>query len=126
MNLIYEEILERSKSPFNFGELENPDIHFHDSNPLCGDEVELFVKVTENKIQEIKFKGVGCTISKASTDLLLDMIRGKTLEEAQELKNEEVITLLKIKLSPMRIKCALLGLVALKKGIKEYTNGISH
>ena len=124
MESIYEEILERSKSPTNFGELKNPDLHIEDINPLCGDKIEIFAKIENSKIKEIKFKGAGCAINKASTDILLDTLKEKNIKEIKNITNEDFLDLLGIKVSPMRLKCALLGLVAIKKGISDLENDI--
>ena len=116
----YQELIERSRTPDNLGELTNPDIHVEDINPLCGDKVEIFVNIKNNVIDEIKFKGSGCSISKVSTDLLLDKIKGKSINDVKNLKNEDILNLLGIDISAMRLKCALLSLVAIKKGINNY------
>lgn len=122
MDIVYEELLERSKNPTNLGSMSNPDIHIKDSNPLCGDKIEIFVKLENNKIKDIKFKGIGCTINKASTDILLDNLKEKNVNEIKTMKNEELLNLIGFTPSPMRLKCALLGLIALKKGIKGIEN----
>ena len=118
----YEEILYRYKNPNNFGRIENPDAHFKDSNPLCGDEVEVFLRIENNTIEDMKFIGAGCSISKASTDILADYLIGKEVEEVLEISNNEVLNLININISPMRLKCALLGLVTVKKSIEEWKN----
>lgn len=124
MEQAYEEILDRYKDPQNQGTIDNPDISIKDSNPLCGDEIEIHAKLDDHIIQDIKFTSIGCAISKASLDMLLDYVINKNVNEVLEISNEEMLGLLGISVSPMRLKCALLGLVALKKGIKEFKNDI--
>lgn len=122
MNEIYmEEILEHYKHPLNKGRIENPDIHYHDSNPLCGDEIDIFIKVNkEKRIQDIKTECRGCAISQAATSMLSEELKGKSIEEVRNLDKQVVFDLLRIPLSIMRVKCALLSLVTVKKGIYKY------
>ena len=73
---IYTEmIIEYSKHLSNFGEIENPDISRHDSNPLCGDSIDLQMKIHDNKVSDVKFKGKGCSICMACTSVLTEMIK---------------------------------------------------
>jgi nitrogen fixation NifU-like protein len=122
---IYTEmIIEYSRNPSNFGKIENPHIHRHDSNPLCGDSIDLYVNIDGNKITEVKFDGKGCAICMACTSVLTEMIKGKNLEEVKNFKKDDLLSELGlghlIKTSPVRIKCALLSLKALKYGIYSY------
>ena len=123
MNLAYDEIIERSKEPLFEGVLEDPDIITKDSNPLCGDEIEVFIQMQDNKISNIKFKSRGCSISKVSMDMIAENLIGKTTEEVLQTGNEAILNVIGIKLSAMRVKCALLGLVAIKKGMEKWRNG---
>ncbi|MEK6934717.1 MAG: iron-sulfur cluster assembly scaffold protein [Nanoarchaeota archaeon] len=120
MELLFEELMEHYKEPRNFGSLENFDIKQFDSNPLCGDEVEITCKIDKDKIKEIKFTGEGCAISKSAASILTEYVRGKNLKEVIELSNERFLNLYGFKPSPMRIKCALLALITLKKGVVKY------
>ena len=116
-----EQILDHYKNPRNFGKLDSFDIHYFDTNPLCGDEIEFFVKLdNEGKISEIRFNSKGCAISKAAASLLTLKLKEKRLEEARIMQNEDVFSMLGIEISPMRVKCALLGLKTLQKGIYKY------
>ena len=122
---IYTEmIIEYSRNPSNFGKIENPQIHRHDSNPLCGDSIDLYVNVYGTKITEVKFDGKGCAICMACTSVLTEMIQNKTLDEVKNFQKDELLAELGlehlIKTSPVRIKCALLSLKALKYGIYSY------
>ena|SRR3989338_1162324 len=122
-NEIYQEfILELYKNPINFGKLENFDFNASSLNPLCGDKVELFIKLDgEGKVGEVKFTGTGCAISQASACLLTEEIKGKTLEELEKMQKDDIMKIIKIDLSknPSRLKCALLSLEVLKKAIKS-------
>ena len=122
--LYRELILEHYRHPKNYGELESPDFKAKDSNPLCGDEIEIQVKMGEGRIvKDVKFNGKGCAISKASASLLTELIKGKDIDEIKEMRNEEILRLLGIdtlQLNPARMQCALLPLRVLKTGIRTY------
>lgn len=118
MDDFYRElIIERYKSPLYRGHLEPHDIRFEDENPLCGDHIEVTLRVdAEGRIADARFDGHGCAISQASADLLMESVIGKTLEEVKQLTRQDVLDLLGIELGPVRLKCALLPLKALKAG----------
>jgi nitrogen fixation NifU-like protein len=113
-----EEILEHYTHPHNYGTLEEPDISHEEHNPLCGDRVRFDIELDGDgrTVQEVRFSGVGCAISKASASMLTDLIAGKTLEEIKELTKEDVMDELGIDLGPVRLKCALLPLKVVKVG----------
>jgi nitrogen fixation protein NifU and related proteins len=121
---IYRElILDYYRNPRNYGKLEPHDIDFRDSNPLCGDEIEIQVKVSPDKksIEEIRFSGKGCAISQASASMLTELAKGKPLEWVKELSKEDILKLLGTSdLGPARIKCALLSMKVLKSGVYRY------
>ena len=118
---IYQDfILELYKNPINFGLLEGANKTAKSFNPLCGDKIELFLKVNkEGIIEEAKFIGSGCAISQASACLLTEEIKGKKLEEIEKFNKDDIIRIIKIDLSknPSRLKCALMSLEALKKAL---------
>lgn len=121
MDLYAEIILDHFKHPRHEGFLEKPDIHVQDNNPLCGDKVTVDLRIdATGKIIDIGFIGEGCAISKASTSILTDEIIGKSLDEIENMPNEKIYELIGIEVSPARVKCALLGLSTIKKGIKIY------
>lgn len=116
-----ENILDHYRNPRNYGELEDPDIHYGDSNPSCGDDIEMFVILNENEeVEDVKFSGQGCAISQASASMLTDEVMGMTLEDVKALDRDDVKEMLGIELSPMRVKCAVLGLKVLEGGIVTY------
>jgi nitrogen fixation NifU-like protein len=118
-DLYREQLIDLYKNPSNSGSLKNADIHYRDSNPLCGDEIEIFATLNNGKIAEIKFIGKGCVISQAAASLLTDFAKGKPLKEITAMRREGMLELLGIEVSTTRIKCAMLALYALKKGIIE-------
>jgi nitrogen fixation protein NifU and related proteins len=113
--LYRDQILDHYKRPHNFGRLGDFDLEFEDSNPFCGDEQHVFIKLDEDdKVAEISFEGQGCAISTAATSLLTDELVGMSREELIALPKEYVLELLGIDISATRLKCALLGLKVVK------------
>lgn len=116
MDLYSEIILDHYKNPRNFGELDSPTARVMEYNPLCGDKIQVDLKVgEEGKVEEMAFSGAGCAISQAATSMLTEELVGKTPKEIKEMPSEAMYELLKVPISPGRVKCALLGLVAAKK-----------
>jgi nitrogen fixation NifU-like protein len=116
MDQLYrEQILDHYKRPQNFGRLEQFDLEFEDSNPFCGDEQHVWIKLDdEGRVTEVSFEGKGCAISTAATSMLTDELEGKTREELLRLPKDFVLDLLGIEISATRMKCALLGLKVVK------------
>src|SRR3989338_7272535 len=117
-----ENILDHYKNPHNHGEIKNPDIKFTENNPLCGDVITINIKLSDSKVEDAKFRGVGCAISQAAASMLTDKIKGKTLKEAKNLQRGDIVNMLGIDIGVVRTKCATLGLVAIKNGINEFEN----
>ena len=118
---IYKDIiLDYYRHPRNFGELPDPDVRAKDSNPLCGDVIEMELKIRDGRIDDLRFKGRGCAISQASASMLTELARGKTLEEVKSMGKDDVLNMLGIDPGPTRIKCALLGLKVIKLAAYGY------
>lgn len=119
MDDLYREIIiERYKSPLYRGNLDPHDISYVDENPLCGDHIQIDLRLNDKGIvTEAAFSGHGCAISQASSDLLLEHVIGKSLDEIKSLGKQDVLDLLGIELGPVRLKCALLPLKVLKAGV---------
>ena len=118
---IYRDIiLDYYRHPRNFGDLPNPDVRAKDSNPLCGDIIEMQLKIGNGRVEDIRFKGKGCAISQASASMLTEVAKGKTLDEIKALGKSDVLNLLGINPGPTRIKCALLGLKVIKLAVYGY------
>ena len=132
-------ILERYKNPRNKVQMEEPDIEYDEFNPVCGDQVVLQLKLDDGRIRDASFHGEGCSISQSSASIMTDLLKGKTLEEAEGLSEtfrrmmqgqapstQELGELGKLEVFqgvrkfPVRIKCALLGWTALEEGIEEF------
>ena len=118
---IYKDIiLDYYRHPRNFGDLPDPDVRAKDSNPLCGDLIEMQLRIRNGKIDDLRFKGRGCAISQASASMLTELAKGKTLDEIKALGKEDVLNMLGIDPGPTRIKCALLSLKVIKLGVYGY------
>jgi nitrogen fixation NifU-like protein len=115
-DLYREVILDHYKNPRGHGVIEDPDAEAEGLNPLCGDEVSIYVQFAEDgeTIDDVKFSGRGCAISQASTSMLMEMVKGRSAKEIAELPKEELLEEVGIPLTPLRLKCALLGLGVLK------------
>lgn len=113
----YEFILDHYKNPRNYGTIEGADASFEEGIPSCGDKVRIDLKLRDGVIEDMKFSGAGCAISQASVSILTESARGKTVEEIMSLKDEEVLSALGMPISPVRFKCALLGVKVLKKAL---------
>ncbi len=115
MDDVYREyILEHYKHPHNWGELDAADMEFEDSNPLCGDELKVQLKVVDGKVADVAFSGHGCAISQASASMASDEVIGMPVDELVRLDKDFVLELLGIDISATRMKCALLSLKVLK------------
>jgi nitrogen fixation NifU-like protein len=114
--LYREVILDHYKNPRGYGALEDADARAEGQNPLCGDEVTVSVKFADDgeTIADIGFEGRGCAISQAATSMLTELVRGRTATEVATLPKEELLDEIGIPLTPIRLKCAILGLGVLK------------
>jgi nitrogen fixation protein NifU and related proteins len=118
-DMYQEVILQHYRAPKNFGPLEGANRVGEESNPLCGDHITMRLRVDSGsqKIDQVKFEGDGCAISVASTSMLTEKVQGLTLEQANQLSRDDVLQLLGIPLSPVRVKCALTGFMALGRAL---------
>lgn len=113
-----EQILDHYKRPRNKGVLEGASHHAKDSNPLCGDEITLYLRVDgSDRIAEVRFSGQGCAISQASASMLTEALKGGTVDGAKALGRDDIMKRLGIPLSAVRMKCALLSLHVLRRAL---------
>ena len=114
-DLYRENILEHYKRPHHWGELDEPDLEFFDTNPLCGDELKVQIKVDDDgKVADVAFSGHGCAISQAAASMTSDELIGMEVDKLLELDRDFVLELLGIDISATRLKCALLSLKVIK------------
>ena len=137
LNELYQEIiLDHYRQPRGRGELEPPKITQEGFNPSCGDEIILDLRVQDERIQAVRFRGRGCSISQASATMLTEAVQGKTLEEAHALiqrvlalvKGEtegdvetlgDIAALAGVRHFPVRVKCATLAWHTLEEALKQ-------
>ena len=120
-DIYHEMIIDYSRNPVNYGKIENPDITFHDSNPLCGDSIDIDMKIIDDKVFDIKFHGKGCAICMACSSVLTEITKGKGIAEVRNITKHDVLSELGLEnLQAVRIKCALLSLKVLKYALYSY------
>ena len=120
-DLYREVILDHYKNPRNYGLLEPSDVRAEGQNPLCGDEVSVSIRFGPDgeTIEAIGFEGRGCAISQAATSMLTDIVKGRTADEVAALPKEEILAEVGIPLTPVRMKCAILGLGVVKVALNR-------
>ncbi len=114
-----QQILDHYKNPRNYGELEDADVEHVGENPMCGDTIKMFLELGEDgdTIDRVSFVGDGCAISQASASMLSGKLAGMSLSEVRAMDRDDVIELLGVELSPMRIKCAVLAEKVAQDGV---------
>jgi nitrogen fixation protein NifU and related proteins len=118
-SLYREVILDHYKNPRGHGVIDGADAEAEGQNPLCGDEVSIAVAFDGDTIADVKFQGRGCAISQAATSMLMDMVKGRSAEEVATMSRDELLDEVGIPLTPVRLKCALLGLGVLKLALHK-------
>jgi nitrogen fixation NifU-like protein len=139
MDLYQEVILDHNKAPRNFGPMEDADHFAEGNNPLCGDQLRLYIKMDGDRVEQIRFQGSGCAISTASASLMTEIVSGKTLEEVEELyeRFHELLTgdpsvvaeagpelgklavFSGVREFPVRVKCATLAWHTLQAALQD-------
>src|SRR5574341_1160998 len=137
-DLYREVILDHYAHPRNRGRLEPSDITVEGANPLCGDELALFVRLKDGRVDDVRFEGHGCSISQAASSMMTEAIKGKTIAEVRTLLQQfkammhgeepspdmgDMIALQGVRKFPVRIKCATLSWVALEQGLDDHELG---
>ena len=120
-DMYQEVILQHYRAPHNFGPLEDASLQGEEFNPSCGDHITVRLKLdaSRTRVEEVRFAGDGCAISVAGASMLTDRVKGHRLEEVRHITRDDVLGLLGIPLSPVRIKCALTGFAALGRALNE-------
>jgi nitrogen fixation NifU-like protein len=117
--LYREVILDHYKNPRSHGLLDAPDAMAEGQNPLCGDEVTVSLRFDGDTISEVGFEGRGCAISQAATSMLTELVQGKSADEVAQMPKEQLLDEIGIPLTPVRLKCALLGLGVVKVALHK-------
>ncbi|MFA6887977.1 MAG: SUF system NifU family Fe-S cluster assembly protein [Candidatus Woesearchaeota archaeon] len=120
MNEYMEHIMDHYKNPHNKGKLKKADIKNKEKNPACGDEIEISIKLKKELIEDIRFDGHGCAISQASASLITDFVKEKNIDDVLKLTKQDMLELLGVDVAPLRIKCVMLGLRVLQRGILQH------
>lgn len=118
-SLYDKKILNLWRNPKNFGELKNPTHEYSELNPICGDEMFVHLRVENKIIKDARFFGTGCLVCIVSASELTEMIKGMKVEEVSELKNEDLLKLLDIEITPLKMQCACLSLDAVQNCLKK-------
>ncbi|HHY36414.1 MAG TPA: Fe-S cluster assembly scaffold protein NifU [Firmicutes bacterium] len=114
-----DKVMEHFMNPRNIGEIEKPDGVGQVGNPRCGDIMKITIKVEDNRITDVKFKTFGCAAAIATSSMITEMAKGKTIEEALQLTNESVAEALD-GLPPVKMHCSNLAADALHAAIRDY------
>ncbi len=124
-NMVYsKKVMELFQHPKNMGEMKNPDGVGKIGNPICGDVMWLYIRVSKNKkgkemIKDIKVKTFGCVAAIATSSAITELAKGKTIEEAEKLTNKDIVDVVE-GLPPQKIHCSVLATQALKRAIENY------
>ena len=142
-DLYQQVILDHNRSPRNFGRLEDADLHADGHNPLCGDKLSLTVKVSGDRVTDLRFEGSGCAISKASASLMTEGVKGRTLDEvrglfdrfhrlvtdqgaaADEAELGKLAVFAGVRDYPARVKCAILAWHTLRAAVNDLHEVVS-
>jgi len=119
-----KEVIKHFKHPKNMGEMKNPDAVGQVGNPNCGDILKFYLKVKDNKIKDIKFETLGCAVAIAVSSIMTEMVKGKTLEQASKVTNQDVADALG-SLPSFKMHCSSLAAQALKKAIDNYKDNLT-
>jgi len=114
-----KKVIEHFRNPRNMGEIKNADGVGTVGNPVCGDTMTLYIKVKNNRITDIKFKTFGCAAAIATSSMITELAKGKTLEEAEKITRDDVANELE-GLPPIKMHCSNLAADALKAAIEDY------
>lgn len=120
IDMYAEEIISHYEHPHNKGELKDPSVSMHEYNPLCGDDLTIYLKIKDGRVDDVRFKGTGCAISMASASMLTDFIKGRSIADIERMGLHTIIELLGIDPGPARLKCATLSLRTVKEAAFLY------
>ena len=114
-----KKVLDHFQNPRNMGEMQNPDAEATVGNIQCGDVMKIMLKIKDNKIKDVKFQTMGCAAAIATSSMLTEIAKGKTIDEAKKITNADIVIALG-ELPPIKVHCSNLGADALKKAIENW------
>ncbi|MCL5430622.1 MAG: iron-sulfur cluster assembly scaffold protein [Candidatus Marsarchaeota archaeon] len=120
MDLYAEEIVSHYEHPHNKGKPRDANTNYHEYNPLCGDDITIYLKIEGGIVKSASFDGTGCAISVGSASMLTDLLKGKKVGDVEKMGPKDIIGMLGIDPGPTRLKCATLSLKATQKAIFVY------
>ncbi|MCL4371915.1 iron-sulfur cluster assembly scaffold protein [Candidatus Marsarchaeota archaeon] len=120
LDMYAEDLIANYEHPHNKRRLSHSDSESHEYNPICGDDITVYIKVNDGKIGDISFEGNGCAISVGTASKLTDLVKGKSLSEIERMGFEDIVNLIGIDPGPARAKCASISLKALKHAVFVY------
>lgn len=115
-----EILLDHYRNPHNYGQIDDPSAKLVEYNPVCGDTVQITLKVEGDTVVDARFIGRGCSVSQGAASMLLDRVKGRKIEEIKKISKEDVLEMLGLRLGPSREKCAILSLNTLQKCLKNF------
>lgn len=118
MDIYAEEIVAHYEHPHNKGKLDGANASFHEYNPICGDDITIYLNVVDGIIKDAKFEGTGCAISMGSASMLTDLLKGRKATEVMKMGPHDVVGMLGLDPGPARLKCAVLSLKATQSALK--------
>ena len=121
LDIYAEEIISHYEHPHNKGRLDKYNAKFHDENPVCGDDITVYIEIENDRIEQISFEGQGCAISQATASMLTDFARGLDISKAKKIDYEKIKEILGLDPGPARMSCAVLSAKALAGAIESYT-----
>lgn len=120
MDIYRQEIIDHYQNPRNYGSLEKKSVAHEEANSFCGDRIRMEVLISGDQIKDVAFSGEGCAISVASASFLTEMIKGQPVDKIKKISQNDIIKRIGLKLSPTRLKCALLPVEVLQKALKAF------
>jgi nitrogen fixation NifU-like protein len=116
-NTYNQNLLDHAKNPRNYGKLAQPTIVREESNPFCGDQIQMDIQLDQNRIVDIRFSGRGCAVSLAAVSMLTEMVKNRTLDQLESLSGEDMLATLGVSIKRSRQKCAFLGLKIFRSAV---------
>jgi nitrogen fixation NifU-like protein len=117
LGMYAEELIYSYEHPRNKGVMKDPDAQMHEENISCGDRITVYLKISGDRVEDVRFDGSGCVISMGTASMLTDFLRGKTLAEVEAFGKDRLLELISIDPGPVRIHCATLSLRAIRKAV---------